>query len=162
MKKLIVLLALVCAGCNTYQKQLNKTRNFLADNPAELAKLCADKYTDRDTVFKQGRTDTLTEIITDTLTVNCPDGTVMKKPVPKYINRYLTRTDTIQTDRVETKAKLASLTNDNTQLRQDTVRIKETLRITEKKSRTLNLEVWVWRGLFVAGLIFAAYRLLRR
>lgn len=162
MKKLIVLLALVCAGCNTYQKQLNKTRNFLADNPAELAKLCADKYTDRDTVFKQGRTDTLTKVVTDTLTADCPDGTVVKVPVPKYIDRYFTRTDTIQTDRVETKAKLASLTNDNTQLRQDTVRIKQTLRLTEKKAKALNLEVWILRGLLVAGLIFAAYRLLKR
>lgn len=74
MKRLVFILAIVLAGCNTYQKQLNKFQLFAYNNPGEVAKICAKDYpfiggeTKSDTVI---RIDTVKgQIHRDTIVVN--------------------------------------------------------------------------------------------
>lgn len=99
---LIVILAIFLGSCATYQKKLNKFQTFALNNPAELAKLCTDKFPVKETV-KPGRVDTVPgktvyvqgkTIFVKGEPVKCPDDSVKCPPSTKAQPDTVYREDT--------------------------------------------------------------------
>lgn len=81
--KLIVIgfVSILIASCASYQKKLNKAKNFLLADPTELSKLCSDRFPNKNEYIK-GKTDTVAgaTIYVKGDSVKCPDGTKKKAP----------------------------------------------------------------------------------
>lgn len=77
----MAILALMLGSCATYQKKLNKFQQFANQNPAELAKLCGNKFPVK-TEYLPGRVDTIQgrEIVVKGYPIPCPDGTKVTPP----------------------------------------------------------------------------------
>jgi len=78
---LLMCLAMLFASCSSYNKKLARSSKFFNENPAELAKLCTDKFPVK-TVFLPGKRDTIPgqTIYLPGDSIPCPDGTKVRAP----------------------------------------------------------------------------------
>src|SRR3546814_20022723 len=86
IKLLILLFSVLLTSCMTVKKRQRIATAYMHSHPLELAELCAIHFKPQ-TVFKPGKPDTVTNIVTvhDSVTVDCPPseiGTTVKVPCP--------------------------------------------------------------------------------
>lgn len=122
---LLSLSVILVSSCATQNQKRQRALLFFHDNPGELADLCSKYFRDPAPVYLPGRTITKIDTIRDSVevevTVDCPDGTRVKKdidvPSVKTIRIDNSRIDTIYKDKPETFAELIRIRNDNEKLR---------------------------------------------
>lgn len=138
MKKLILILlsALTIVGCKVTEE---KARKYAYDHKDKLAEWCADCFPVKtieiikgDTIYKL---DTITRVDNNIITVDCPDGTVLKCPPNKTIYKTLHShsTDTIK---VRDTAKEYHLNSELSKEQKEHEKTKEKLtEITESRNK---------------------------
>lgn len=96
LKKLLPMLfvLLLFTSCLTQRKREDVAHRYIREHPATLAELCATHYPAKPS---PGRVETVrdTTILSDTVTVQCPDSTVVHVPTvrTRYVDRL--RIDTV-------------------------------------------------------------------
>lgn len=98
MKRLILMAIIALMASCTTQRKVDKWVN---NNPMYLANKCATEFPVKEGIIK-GKTDTVTEIVTDTVKIkmDCPpdkEGKVVTLECPpnEYIYKYIHSTDTL-------------------------------------------------------------------
>jgi len=155
MKRLILssgMTLLIFTGCNTYQKQLRRTREFLEAHKDVAAQFCADNYgVDTLRIVKGDTVVRLDTVTIKTDSVPCPPAekgktVYVKCPDQKYITRTVSKTDTVY---LRDNAAV-SVSNAKYVVVRDSLTIyKEKLRVSEEKNKNKTKTIWILGG-FIA------------
>lgn len=145
------VIAMMLASCATYEKKLNKFQLFALNHPAELAKLCADKFQVKE-ITKPGRIDTVPgkTVYLPGDSIPCPDGTKVKSP-DKKVQCPPSTICTPDTIRMEDTAKLFLMAADRDKYKDSLNVMKGKLEAVKKISSS---RLWIIIG--VAGAIALA------
>ncbi len=155
MKKYLII-AIFLFGCNTAQRQLSKTQEYLFKHPDFTAGVCAEKFPDKpDSVIV--KTDTIINIATmdslvyDTLyydTSNCKPITILKtKTITIRKDSIVYRENRAEQERLQL-ALLSCQTNNNAWLNKYS---EQERLLAEWKGKAKKR--WLWVALLIGGAV---------
>lgn len=114
MKYILILFSFIFIGCSSYDKQHYKAQKFYNENKALLADICALNFPNNPIYIPGKETikyDTINKDVFIEVDCDTVKGKVTVKEVVKYLNKTITKTDTIKTPDLAEETRLRTQIN---------------------------------------------------
>lgn len=157
MKYILILFAFVFIGCASHDKQHYKAQKFYNENKTLLADICALNFPNN-TIYIPGKEvvkyDTINKDVFVEVDCDTVKGKVVVKEVVKYLNKTITKVDTIKTPDLAEEGRLRTqvykLTADNVILTKEKESALNELKESKKEINSLK-----WQRVGLIALCFA-------